>query len=124
MLSLRATREGTDSGTRVELTLSGPDLPARYRPIFFELLGEEATDLTVLDGSVGGLIHFLMENKQHLHIEGRVSKACLRHLAEYQKFWSLVRPDRCSVAKITADEVVAGPGDTRNLPAVANFSGG
>jgi hypothetical protein len=55
-----------------------------------------------------------MESKQNLHIEGKVSKSCLRSLAEYQRFWSLVRPDRCSVVRITADEVVADRGDRRN----------
>jgi hypothetical protein len=126
MLSLRIAREDTTSGTRIEMLLRGSELPPQLlaEPIFFELLGEEATDLSVFDGFVGGLIHFLMESKQDLHIEGKVSRSCLRSLAEYQRFWSLVRPDRCSVVSITADEVIADSGDTRNLPAIANYSGG
>ncbi len=126
MLTLRAVRKSTDHGTRIELTLSGADLPSQLQagPIFFELVDGSATDLTVMDGFVGGLIHFLMETRQNLHVEGRLSRTCLRNLTDYQRFWSLVRPNRCSAVRITADEIVADRADVRDLPAVANYSGG
>jgi len=56
MLTLSAVRKGTDSGTRIELMLGGEDLPPQVRRIFYELQGEQATDISVLDGFVGGLI--------------------------------------------------------------------
>jgi hypothetical protein len=93
-------------------------------PIFFELEGSDVTDLTVLDGLVGAVIHFVMESGQPLHVEGRLTSSCLHHLTKYQKYWSLIRPGRCSAVKITADEIVADQGDNRDLPAVAAFSGG
>ena len=126
MLTLRAMREGTDSGTRIVLTLSGGKLPPQFQDgrIFFELLDDEITDLTTLDGFASGIIHFLMESRQDLHIEGRISRTYLRNLTEYQRYWSLIRPDRCSAIRITADEIVADCGDTRDLPALASYSGG
>jgi len=125
MLTLRATRTTTDTGGRVELILSGGALPPQLQgPIFFELSGSDVADFDVLDGFMNGLIHFLMETRQLLHVEGRLSRTYLRSIAEYQRFWSLVRPERCSVVKITADEVVTDSSDQRDLPAVATFSGG
>lgn len=126
MLTLRASRKSTDTGGRVELILNGPALPPQLQagPIFFEISGSGAADIDVLDGFVGGLVHFIMETRQPLHVEGRLTRTCLRNLTEYQRFWSLVQPQRCSAVSITADEIVADRGDTRNLSAVANYSGG
>jgi hypothetical protein len=126
MLTLSARRTSTDTGGRIELLLEGPNVAPQLQaaPIFFELLGSEISDLPVLDGFVGGLLHHLMEDRQDLHVEGRLSKTSLRNLAAYQHFWSLVQPNRCSPIRITADEIVADHGDTRGLPAVANYSGG
>jgi hypothetical protein len=126
MLALRVIRRSTDTGERVELILNGPAAPPQLRagPIFFELDTGDATDLSVLDGFVGSIIHCAMGARQPLHVEGRVTRTCLRQLDQYQRFWSLVRPDRYSPVTITADEIVADRGDIRNLPAVAAYSGG
>src|SRR5262245_48973454 len=126
MVTLRVVRRGGDTGDRIELILSGDDLPpqAEDDPIFFELSGSDAADVTVADGFVGSLIHFLMETHQDLHVEGRITDTCLRNLVEYQRYWSLIQPDRCSRIRITADEIVADRGGARALPAVANYSGG
>lgn len=126
MATLRAARKSTTSGGRIELILEGPALAPQlqFEPVFFELQGSDITELDVLDGFVGGLLHYLMESRQNLHVEGRLSKTALRNLTEYQRFWSLVHPGRYSPIRISADEVVADRGDTRALPAVANYSGG
>jgi hypothetical protein len=126
MLSLRAVRKGDDSAERIELILNGPDLAPQLdlEPIYFELCGSDATDVGVLDGFVGGIIHYLMESRQDLHIEGKVTDTCLRNLTQYQRFWSLIHPTRCSRVRITADEIVPDRGVAQYLPAVANYSGG
>jgi hypothetical protein len=126
MVTLRLVRKGGASGERIELILSGDDLPPQVEddPIYFEVDGSDVADVSVVDGFVGGLIHFLMETRQDLHIEGRISDTCLRNLVEYQRFWSLVQPERCSLIKISADEIVADRGSAPATPAVANYSGG
>jgi hypothetical protein len=126
MLTLRARRTETDTGHRVELSLAGPESPPQLqaRPIFFELDGSAAADISVLDGFVGSVVHCAMERGAPLHVEGRLTRTCLRQLAQYQRYWSSIRPDRYSPIVITADEIVADRGDTRDLPAVAAYSGG
>jgi hypothetical protein len=126
MLTLEAIRKNTSSGDRVELFLSGPAAPPQLQagPIFFELDGVNATDLSVLDGFVGSIVHCAMAAREPLHVRGRLTRTCLRQLSQYQRFWSLIRPDRYAPVAITADEVVADRGDTRDLPAVAAYSGG
>src|SRR6266849_2158371 len=112
MFTLRAVRKNTDSGDRVYLILNGPSLPPQLQagPVFFELDGSDATDLSVLDGFVGSIIHCAMESRQPLHVQGKLTRTCLRQLAQYQRFWSLVQPDRYSPVNVTADEIVADRG--------------
>lgn len=106
--------------------MDGPGLAPQLQaePIYFEVDGSDLTDVPVLDGFVGGLVHYLMEHRHDLHVEGRLSRTALRNLADYQRFWSLVQPGRCTPVRISADEIVPDHGNDRGLPAVANFSGG
>src|SRR5690349_2947250 len=117
MLTLRARRTDTATGARVELVLLGPEAPPQFEagPIFFELDGANAADVSVLDGFVGSVVHCAMERHTALHVEGRLTRTCLRQLAQYQRYWSLIRPDRYSPVTITADEIVLDRGDTRDL---------
>ena len=126
MVTLRAVRTSTTSGGRIELILNGPALAPQlqFEPVFFELDGGEITETSVLDGFIGAILHYLMESRHDLHVEGRLSKTALRHLTDYQRYWSLVKPGRYATIQITADEIVADRGGLRTLPAVANFSGG
>ena len=126
MVTLRVVRKSGDTGGRIELILSGDDLPPQVEndPLYFEVSGSDVADVAVADGFVGGLIHFLMETRQDLHVEGQISDTCLRNLVEYQRFWSLVQSERCSPIKISADEIVPNRASAPALPAVANYSGG
>ncbi len=126
MLVLRVARKSTDAGERIEMNLSGDDILPQLQdePIFFEVHGSEAADVQLCDGFVGGVLHYLMESRQDLHIEGKVSTTCLRNMLAYQRYWSLVRPERCSTVRITADEVVPDRDAPDHLPPVANYSGG
>ena len=126
MLILNAERKDVDTGSRVELTLTGSAAPPQLQdqPIFFELDGSDAADLELLDGFAGAVIHCAMERRQPLHINGRLSRKCLRHLRRYQQFWSRIHSERYVPIPITAEEIVKDQGDTRDLPAVAAYSGG
>src|SRR5262245_2943746 len=126
MLTLRAIRKPTNAGDRIELVLNGPGIAPQLQaaPIFFEVEGSDLTELAVLDGFIGGVLHYLMENQHDLHVEGRLSGSTLRNLSDYQQFWSLLHASRCTPVRISADEIVADRGNDRGLPAVVNFSGG
>jgi hypothetical protein len=63
MLILRAVHKSTNAGDRIELILDGTGIAPQLQaePIFFEVEGSDIADTVVLDGFVGGVIHYLMD---------------------------------------------------------------
>ena len=81
MLTLEAARRSKRNGGRVEVFVTGTDLPLQLRrqPVFFELIGGEPADLDTLDFSLLALIHFFMARREPVHAMKRPSQSpCCR----------------------------------------------
>jgi hypothetical protein len=111
----------TADSIRRELTLTaegGSDRIVVEHEIFDTTVG----DLAVMDGPVQSVVLHCMERGRPLRIHGNLSASALYNLHEFQRAWSLWRPNLYSRIDLIPDSVVVErPRSTRTMQA---FSGG
>ena len=101
------------------------DVAHPHQTLFYELEGEhlppppERQDYLVL-----ALLFFAMRHGADLHVEGRVSRQLLVNLEEFQRAWSLWRPDRYRPVRVSCDEEVEAGAPSQWRRAVVALSGG
>jgi hypothetical protein len=79
--------------------------------------------LETSDFAVIASIFTAMRLRQPLHVEGRVSRALLANLEDFQAAWQAWMPAQYAAVRITADEEIAAPPTPIGRSVVA-FSGG
>jgi hypothetical protein len=118
VLSIDHRAEG--NATHRTLKLDGDGVSVRCE---FHLPGLELPPPRCLDGFLIGILFRLLSGRRPVHVDGALTKTCLRNVTELQGAWSLWRPGKYAPFPITARELI----DT-DLPsiksAVCAFSGG
>jgi hypothetical protein len=96
--------------------------------LWYELSGDAlpAAPPATADGIAVALLPFAMHRREALHIAGRVSRAQLAALEEYQDAWSCWVPQLFGRVEVHADEIVDGDSLTRAPERASSlaFSGG
>jgi hypothetical protein len=111
----------TADSIRRELTLTADGEPDRI-VVEHEIFDTAVGDLTVLDGPVQSVLLHCMNRGRPLRIHGNLSASSLYNLNEFQRAWSLWRPQLYRRIDLIPDAVVVErPRSTRTLQA---FSGG
>lgn len=126
---IRARVEEERSAGRVSRRVVFGLAGAAPRTITWDVLGPDAalpSPLTRHDLAAAALIHLVMREGCDLHIEGPVSEKLLANLEEFQRVWTLWRPDLYKTVRLSADQEITARRDDleRQRTAVIAFSGG
>ena len=111
----------TPDGVRRELVLHA-DCEAEKISVLYDVYDRAVSNLVVLDGFVQCVLFHCMERGLPVRIHGNLSLSALRNLQEFQRVWTLWRPERYTEVDLIPDAVVS---ETKRSNAVIQaFSGG
>jgi hypothetical protein len=120
-LHLSVNERRTPDGVRREIVLQA-DREADRIFVLYDIYDRTVSDLVVLDGFVQCVLFHCMQRGLPVRIHGNLSLTAFRNLQEFQRVWTLWRPERYRHVDLIPDAVVSET--KRSNGVIQAFSGG
>ena len=120
-LHVSVNERRTPDGVRREIVLHA-DREAEKLSVLYDIYDRTVGSLVVLDGFVQCVLFHCMERGLPVRIHGNLTLSAFRNLLEFQRVWTLWRPERYTQVDLIPDAVVSET--KRSNGVIQAFSGG